>query len=159
LEVRLVVIFGEAHILIIRHRNYGILIALMIFGLAAYRMCSVLTISFVEATDIGIVVATEYVSSKRSKGEVLLFPRGKIPFLKSPKADIEAIPDGRIDADMQVVQKATTEVPPSIQKQTAIFHWTDVNYDIKIKNEPRRLLDEVDGWVKPGTLTVSISRY
>jgi ATP-binding cassette, subfamily G (WHITE), member 2, PDR len=105
------------------------------------------------------VVATEYVSAKRSKGEVLLFPRSKVPSLKSRKADIEAIPDGRVDTDMKVVQKVTTEVPPSIQKQTAIFHWTDVNYDIKIKNEPRRLLDEVDGWVKPGTLTVSMCWY
>lgn len=26
-------------------------------------------------------------------------------------------------------------------------------YDIKIKKEPRRILDHVDGWVKPGTLT------
>lgn len=25
--------------------------------------------------------------------------------------------------------------------------------DIKIKGEPRQLLDHVDGWVKPGTLT------
>ena len=100
-------------------------------------------------------MATEYVSAKRSKGEVLLFPRSKVPALGSSKPDIESIPDGRINADMMVAQKVTTEIPPSIQKQTAIFHWTDVNYDIKIKNEPRRLLDEVDGWVKPGTLTVS----
>lgn len=99
-------------------------------------------------------MATEYVSAKKSKGEVLLFPRGKVPPLGSSKADIEAIPDGHINADMKVVQKVTTEVLPSIQKQTAIFHWTDVTYDIKIKNEHRRLLDEVDGWVKPGTLTV-----
>jgi len=28
-----------------------------------------------------------------------------------------------------------------------------VCYDIKIKGEPRRILDHVDGWVKPGTLT------
>jgi ABC-type multidrug transport system ATPase subunit len=28
-----------------------------------------------------------------------------------------------------------------------------VIYDIKIKGETRRLLDHVDGWVKPGTLT------
>jgi ATP-binding cassette, subfamily G (WHITE), member 2, PDR len=116
-------------------RNYGILITLMLFGLVAY------------------LVATEYVSAKRSKGEVLLFPRGKVPALKSSKADIEGTPDDRIDAEMVVAHKVTTEVPPSIQKQTAVFHWTDVNYDIKIKGEPRRLLDEVDGWVKPGTLT------
>lgn len=40
-----------------------------------------------------------------------------------------------------------------IQRQTAIFSWKDVVYDIKIKKEPRRILDHVDGWVKPGTLT------
>lgn len=40
-----------------------------------------------------------------------------------------------------------------IQKQTAVFSWRDVVYDIKIKKEPRRILDHVDGWVKPGTLT------
>jgi ABC-type multidrug transport system ATPase subunit len=28
-----------------------------------------------------------------------------------------------------------------------------VCYDIKIKKKTRRLLDQVDGWVKPGTLT------
>jgi ATP-binding cassette subfamily G (WHITE) protein 2 (PDR) len=37
--------------------------------------------------------------------------------------------------------------------QTDVFTWTDVCYDIKIKGEPRRLLDNVSGWVKPGTLT------
>lgn len=50
------------------------------------------------------------------------------------------------------------DAPPSIQKQTAIFHWSGVNFDIKIKGEPRRLLDDVDGWVKPGTLTALMVR-
>ena len=40
-----------------------------------------------------------------------------------------------------------------IHRQTKTFHWKDVCYDIKIKGNPRRLLDRVDGWVKPGTLT------
>lgn len=40
-----------------------------------------------------------------------------------------------------------------IERQTAIFQWQDVCYDIKIKKEDRRILDHVDGWVKPGTLT------
>ena len=30
--------------------------------------------------------------------------------------------------------------------------WTSL-IDIKIKSENRRILDRVDGWVKPGTLT------
>lgn len=52
-----------------------------------------------------------------------------------------------------VLTKTETHVPVNVQKQTAIFHWDSVCYDIKIKKEPRRLLDNVDGWVKPGTLT------
>ena len=37
--------------------------------------------------------------------------------------------------------------------QTDVFTWKDVCYDIEIKGESRRLLDNVSGWVKPGTLT------
>jgi ABC-type multidrug transport system ATPase subunit len=40
-----------------------------------------------------------------------------------------------------------------IEKQTSIFHWRDICYDINIKKESRRILNRVDGWVKPGTLT------
>lgn len=41
----------------------------------------------------------------------------------------------------------------NIQKQTSIVSWKDVTYDIKLKGEERRILDHIDGWVKPGTLT------
>ena len=37
--------------------------------------------------------------------------------------------------------------------QKDIFTWRDITYDIEVKGEPRRLLDHVSGWVKPGTLT------
>jgi len=96
------------------------------------------------------LLATEYISAKKSKGEVLLFRRGRVPEFAA-KPDVETQVDGQ-----EVVlarTKTVPDAPASIQKQTAIFHWDGVNYDIKIKNEPRRLLDDVDGWVKPGTLT------
>ena len=64
------------------------------------------------------------------------------------------------DEEAKSTERVTSEelnrqitVPAAIQKQTAVFHWDGVNYDIKIKGEPRKLLDDVDGWVKPGTLT------
>ncbi|KAI8160757.1 ZEB2-regulated ABC transporter 1 [Colletotrichum sp. SAR 10_70] len=42
----------------------------------------------------------------------------------------------------------------SIDRQTAIFHWSNVCYEIKVKkNETKRILDCVDGWCEPGTLT------
>ena len=119
-------------------RNLGILWALVVFGCVVH------------------LLATEWISAKKSKGEVLLFPRGKVPELGSAANDEEGSQDDRVNTntlEAVATNAAAGEAPPSIQRQTAVFHWQGVNYDIKIKKEPRRLLDDVDGWVKPGTLT------
>lgn len=120
-------------------RNLGILWALVVAGLIAH------------------LAATEFITAKKSKGEVLLFPRTKLPDVGKTHMDEEGAPNTR-ETPTDALQRTATqaahgEAPPSIQKQTAIFHWQGVNYDIKIKKEPRKLLDDVDGWVKPGTLT------
>ncbi|KFZ15068.1 hypothetical protein V502_05793 [Pseudogymnoascus sp. VKM F-4520 (FW-2644)] len=116
-------------------RNFGVIIAFMIFGCAIY------------------LTATEYISAKKSKGEVLLFRRGRVPDL-DPQPDEESNVEDRVNTETVLArQKTLPDAPASIQKQTAIFHWDEVNYDIKIKGEPRRLLDGIDGWVCPGTLT------
>jgi hypothetical protein len=124
----LFLLLGHFRIIIANHRlSAGIIIALMAFGCTVYLM------------------ATEFISAKKSKGEVLLFRRGAVPAF-APKPDAESQVDGQ-----EVVlarTKTIPDAPASIQKQTAIFHWDGVNYDIKIKKEPRRLLDDVDGWVK-----------
>lgn len=117
-------------------RNLGVLIAMTI------ALCGV------------YLTATEFISAQRSKGEVLVFRRGRVP-AQTTKSDEE---ENRIDRPKTqdlVASKTVSagEVPPSIQKQTAIFHWDGVNYDIKVKGGTRRLLDDCDGWVKPGTLT------
>lgn len=105
----------------------------------------------------GYLVATEYISAKKSKGEVLLFQRSRVPAVRS-KLDEEANSDARLDARTLTREKTVPDAPASIQKQTAVFHWDGVCYDIKIKKEERRLLEEVDGWVKPGTLTALMAR-
>ena len=117
-------------------RNLGIIIALTCLLCGTY------------------LFATEFISAQRSKGEVLVFPRGQVPALAG-KNDEEEQTNDRPTAQGTAAEKTVSgrEVPVSIQKQTAIFHWDSVNYDIKIKSENRRLLDDVDGWVKPGTLT------
>ncbi|KFZ20516.1 hypothetical protein V501_00082, partial [Pseudogymnoascus sp. VKM F-4519 (FW-2642)] len=40
-----------------------------------------------------------------------------------------------------------------MSQQRSIFSWRDIVYDIHIKDKPRRLLDHVSGWARPGTLT------
>ncbi|KAI9719929.1 MAG: hypothetical protein M1828_005967 [Chrysothrix sp. TS-e1954] len=115
-------------------RNVGIIIAFMIGLCAAY------------------LLGTEYISSRKSKGEVLLFRRGHKPaFLKkSPSNDLEATPSKVM---RQVGVQHDNRHSGVIEKQTSVFHWEDVSFDIKIKSEPRRILDRIDGWVQPGTLT------
>ncbi|PLB48341.1 pleiotropic drug resistance protein, ABC superfamily [Aspergillus steynii IBT 23096] len=110
-------------------RNLGIMIAFMIFFMITH------------------LATTEYISEAKSKGEVLLFRRGQAP--RNPE-DVET--STGVGASQKTDESGQRETA-AIQRQEAIFHWQDVCYDIKIKNEPRRILDHVDGWVKPGTCT------
>lgn len=96
---------------------------------------------------------TEINSKPTSKGEVLLFRRGHVPpYIEDGlrKSDKESA-----SAGVPVLEKDSAEEKDvqAIQPQTAVFTWRDVNYDIPVKEGTRRLLDQVSGWVKPGTLT------
>lgn len=116
-------------------RNFGILIAFLVGFMMIY------------------FIATELNSSTSSTAEVLVFRRGHEPaYLHTDSKK----PDAESAVELSAM-KPTTEsgegdmsiIPP----QKDIFTWRDVCYDIEIKGEPRRLLDHVSGWVKPGTLT------
>lgn len=96
------------------------------------------------------LVATEYITAKKSKGEVLVFRRGHVPVEAKSADDEESAQPVRKNSDDE---KSRTQNVAGLLKQTSIFHWEDVCYDIKIKGGTRRLLDNVDGWVEPGTLT------
>ncbi|KAF2178290.1 putative multidrug resistance ABC transporter [Zopfia rhizophila CBS 207.26] len=112
-------------------RNFGILIAFMLGLMAMY------------------LAATEFITAKKSKGEVLVFRRGHKILKKSKSTEDLEAGSGRPVA----AEKTQSDDIAIIERQTAIFQWKDVCYDIKIKGQPRRILDHVDGWVKPGTLT------
>jgi ATP-binding cassette, subfamily G (WHITE), member 2, PDR len=120
-------------------RNYAVLIAFFFFFMFTY------------------LFATEYISAQPSKGEILVFRRGALPHEMEKKDDDEESlgnePIGRRPASEKVSEKSLGEKEVAIEKQTAIFHWRNVCYEVKIKSETRKILDHVDGWVKPGTLT------
>ncbi|KAG8164849.1 hypothetical protein KVR01_005124 [Diaporthe batatas] len=118
-------------------RNFGIVIAFTAFFLLTY------------------MIAAELVSEKKSKGEVLVFRRGHKPAaFKEQKDD----PEGgkTVGSSAIVARNEHTDSDKEagfIERQTSVFHWKDVCYEVKIKSETRQILDHVDGWVKPGTLT------
>lgn len=123
-------------------RNLGFMFAFMIAFLFVY------------------LAATEFNSATGSTAEVLVFRRGHVPaqLLAAEKAaanDEEGSGNSVNTAskDDAALEKQQDEQVQALAPQTEIFTWSEVCYDIKIKNEPRRLLDNVDGWVKPGTLT------
>jgi ATP-binding cassette subfamily G (WHITE) protein 2 (PDR) len=92
----------------------------------------------------------DMITAQKSKGEVLVYQRGAIPAdMESRKDDIET----GFDSEKSGSASRGGKEGVNIQKQTSIVSWKDVTYDIKIKGEERRILDNVDGWVKPGTLT------
>lgn len=123
-----------------KSRNVGIIIAMVIFNHIVY------------------FVASEYVTAKKSKGEVLVFRRGFVPkFASKDRQDVEGSFPGPSGLVTTLLEKSGNSYDSSkeggFQASTSVFHWSNVCYDIKIKGEPRRILDNADGWVKPGTLT------
>ncbi|KAK4983971.1 Multidrug resistance protein [Elasticomyces elasticus] len=114
-------------------RNFGIIIAFLLFFMFTY------------------LNAAEYISAKKSKGEVLVVRRGYTPvaLAKNTPDDMEAA-NGR---PTLLEKRDDHDSSEAIQKQTAVFQWQNVCYDIKLKGGSKRILDRVDGWVKPGTLT------
>ncbi|KAK6067384.1 multidrug resistance protein cdr1 [Seiridium cupressi] len=127
--------FGYYHSHIWRRRNFGILIAYIIFFMSIY------------------VLAAEYLSLDPSKGEVLLFRRNKLVTSTERKPPHDEESGGSQVHDRHHTSQQTQQTEGRIQKQDSIFHWNQICYDITIKGQPRRILDHVDGWVKPGTLT------
>ncbi|KAJ5520314.1 CDR ABC transporter [Penicillium fimorum] len=116
-------------------RNFGILMAFLVGFMSIY------------------FVATELNSATTSTAEALVFRRGHEPasFRQDHKsgADVESSGPSQVQPATGTDDKGMS----AIQPQTDTFTWRDVSYDIEIKGEPRRLLDHVSGWVKPGTLT------
>ncbi|KAL4867801.1 hypothetical protein BDV12DRAFT_170614 [Aspergillus spectabilis] len=95
------------------------------------------------------LVATDFITEKKPKGEILVFPRGHKALKKGKSGDDLEGAGGR----SITLENSDPDDLAMIERQTAIFQWKDVCFDIKIGKENRRILDHVDGWVKPGTLT------
>lgn len=120
-------------------RNFGILVAFMFFFLGTY------------------LFAVEFISAAKSKGEVLVYRRGHLP-PSTKRDDEDGVGKGekenvRTMGDIEAEKENRATARSATHTQKDIFMWRDVCYDNKIKKEDMRLLDHVDGWVMPGTLT------
>ncbi|CAK7562606.1 MAG: hypothetical protein SEPTF4163_000454 [Sporothrix epigloea] len=122
-------------------RNFGILVAFLI-GFHVFYL-----------------VATEYNKGGQSKAEALVFRPGHAPAAIRQKLDEEAASKDGASASTATTNAVVSEpATPGfnaahLPKQTDILMWKGLQYDIPVKEGTRRLLADVNGWVKPGTLT------
>ena len=100
-------------------------------------------------------MATEFVPAKRSKGEVLVFQRRQkaIRAAKVSKKDLENGPHVAVNISEPHAAEAAANADNVDVEQTRTFHWQELCYEISVKGKPRMILQNVDGWVKAGTVT------
>ncbi|KAF7867296.1 hypothetical protein EAF04_005379 [Stromatinia cepivora] len=118
--------------------NFGIINALMII------FCTI------------HLLAAEYIPAQRSKGEVLLFHRGHGKKQSQRGLDAEnpdVSPIFAQDIDKQVASEACDEHSEAILRPSSVLHWNNLSYEVQTKKGPKKILNKIDGWVKPGTLT------
>lgn len=117
-------------------RNWGIQMGFVFFFLILY------------------LIIVELNPGAKSKGERLLFRWKTLRKLnKAIKKDEEAGIKTKVTDLDSSGDISNNAVIKAMKKNDYIFHWRNVCYDINISGGTRRLLDNVDGWVKPGTLT------
>ncbi|EXJ78566.1 hypothetical protein A1O1_08967 [Capronia coronata CBS 617.96] len=119
-------------------RNLGFLFAFLVFFFAVY------------------FIATELNSDSTSTAEFLVFRRGRVPvyLLHGDRKDEEtAVVHEKGTASNAASEAKQEDEINALPAQKDVFTWRNVTLDIKIQGEPRRLLDGISGWVKPGTLT------
>lgn len=123
-----------------RWRNFGILIAFVIFFLLTY-------IFIVERSKAAV-----------QKGEILVFQRKTRERLRRlrRKRDIETgslekLKSTELDDDRRSSKDSFMET--KLLETADIFHWRNLTYTLNIKGEERTILNNVDGWVKPGQVT------
>ncbi|KAI2467417.1 ABC drug exporter AbcA [Annulohypoxylon bovei var. microspora] len=124
-------------------RNFGILLAMLVAFFIAH------------------LLASEYISAQPSKGEVLIFRHARS--VKEPLeededpsvvvATSEEVKQAENSDNVESAQIEAAGPTPPIPRQVGMFHWVDLNYEIKTQNNTRQILRDIHGWVQPGTLT------
>jgi hypothetical protein len=127
-------------------RNFGFICAFFLF--------------FVFLTALGM----ELQKPNKGGGAVTIFKRGQVPKrveksmeLKGQMADVEKGKlengDSRMETSSDSEKTKTDTTVKGVAKNETIFTWQNVNYTIPYEKGERQLLQDVQGYVKPGKLT------
>ncbi|THY01481.1 putative ABC multidrug transporter, partial [Aureobasidium pullulans] len=119
-------------------RNFGIMVSFWLFFLATYLVASEMSSPALSSIEALLFLQRSKETDDHEVAQ-LVGRRNQRPSNSSSGENTQGIRSGGV-----------VHAP----SQHSIFSWHALIYDVQIKKQPRRLLDHVSGWVKPGTLTV-----
>ncbi|WFD34807.1 hypothetical protein MCUN1_001651 [Malassezia cuniculi] len=95
---------------------------------------------------IVFMIASEFLTDPAAAGGIMVFKRTR---------DTEELLKTKDDPILERVDDQQDDVEDGrrLEVSNEVFNWHNINYDIQIKGKPRRLLDNVSGYVAPGKMT------
>ena len=131
-------------------RGFGVAVAFAVFFFAIY------------------LLFTEYNESAKQKGEIIVFPQAVVRKIKkiskkNNSIDLECSMDSEFsttekkmiseEEDDDEVSAGSGDDGVGLSESEATLHWRNLCYDVQIKKETRRILNNVDGWVAKKSIT------
>ncbi|CAH0037547.1 unnamed protein product [Clonostachys solani] len=92
--------------------------------------------------------------SSSENGPSLLIPRENAHLHSATSNDVEAQASDKQETDEPSTGSSGEDVPAqgNLVRNTSVFTWKNLSYTVKTPSGDRVLLDNVQGWVKPGML-------
>lgn len=117
-------------------RNLGIMFVFMAFFCGLY------------------LLATEHLSAQKSRGEVLISKRGgssKALIFDDQEAQQSKI--GVLHSSRPERFRRYSGYPGRKGTQAATYVWENLSYEVKTSKGGSKILDDIEGWIEPGTVT------
>ncbi|KAN0032719.1 hypothetical protein ACTFIV_006639 [Dictyostelium citrinum] len=90
------------------------------------------------------MLAVEYLEWTSGGFSTKTYKKGKAPKLNDAEEERK---------QNEIVAKATSEMKDTLQMRGGIFTWENIKYTVPVGKTQKLLLDDVEGWIKPGQMT------
>ncbi|KAN0043238.1 hypothetical protein ACTA71_010878 [Dictyostelium dimigraforme] len=90
------------------------------------------------------MLAMEYIDHTSGGYTHKVYKKGKAPKLNDVEEERQ---------QNEIVAKATSNMKDTLHMDGGIFTWQNIRYTVKVPGGERLLLDNIEGWIKPGQMT------
>ncbi|KAI1432769.1 ABC-2 type transporter-domain-containing protein [Xylaria sp. CBS 124048] len=122
-------------------RNLGIIIAMTTIVCVLHLICA------------------QYIPAERSKGDIQRFRHPRDSAKHNSDTETGSLSRvtqdiGKLNGQDHPITEKVSVATPTTPVQSSLFHWNELSYEVKLGGgKTKKILDRIDGWVKPGSLT------